>query len=104
MDIVADAKSLQHHFSGAFEDDTAPDVRSVEMPGHRNFCAFDADLSQGRYGLPHLGIDSGIAFGMPKCFAQDADTQSLRRLAEPSHVVAGSSCNRSGVPSVMARD
>ena len=55
------------------------------MPGHRHFLSFDAGLAQRRNRVPNLLVDRRIAFGMTKSFPQDADPQSLGRLAEGAH-------------------
>src|SRR6266576_5891170 len=76
-------------------------MRPVEMPGHRDFRALNPDLSQDLDGLSHLGIDRRIAFGMTKAFAQNADAQSLCRLAERCYVITGARRDRPRVPTVM---
>ena len=104
LNVVADTVTLQHHLGGTFQNDAAPDMRSIEMPRHRDFFAFDAGLAERRNGLAHLLIDRGIAFRMAKSLAQHADAQSLCRIDERRHVVAGARCDRSRIPAVMAGD
>src|SRR5207253_11493022 len=104
VDVVADAVSFEHHLGGSLQDDAAPDVRSVEVPGYRNFFALDAGLAERRNGLPHLVVDRGIAFGMAKSLAQDADAQSLCGPAERAHIVSGACRDRSRIPAIMAGD
>ena len=81
MDIVADTVPLQHHFGGAFQNDAAPDMRTIQMPGHGNVRAFHAGLAKCHDGLPYLLIDRRVAFRMAESFAQDADAQASHRLA-----------------------
>ena len=79
-------------------------MRPVEMPRHRDFRSFDACLAQRRDRLPHLVVDGGVALGMTEPLLQDADAQSLRRLLQRRHIVAGTRGDGPRIPAVMAGD
>ena len=87
--VVADAVALQHHFGRAFQDDAAPDRRSIVVHRNRNLAHIHAKRPNPLGSLPHHRIDRRVALGVTKSLAHQPDAKPARTFLKRGDIIAG---------------